>query len=1617
MKNLCIGLFVLTSSLTALPKDPQIVSGKAQLNTIQSNQLNITTGDKTIIHWSDFSIDQNEYVEFSQPFSTSAVLNRITGESPSHILGHLYSNGKVYLINPNGVIFGKEAIIQTSDFLASTLDSSNDTFLLNHEHLFQGDSEEAIINYGMIKALDGNVTIIARLLENKGTLLAPLGKVSLAAGQEVLINFEESPLLTIRASLNPKGKIIHSGKIESLIAELQSEGQAHTYGINLEGTVHALNTVEQGGEIYLKSDSIVITSSGELTAPYGSIEMESTKKAIYNEGTVVAEGGKLSINNSSPTAYLYNLGTFDVSSKGGGKIEINTSNLTNCGSILANGNLVDGGKITINAIGPYIETVNGLISTNGKQAGGAISLHSDDSIFSSGTLSSQGQKAGGEISLSAPSLTLVSAVIDASSTSQGGKIFIGGGPHGEKRTFPNAKMVRLSGDTHLSTSTSLSGNGGTIVVWSDDKTICYGSIEAKGGLNGGDGGWIEVSGNEDLYCEASICANAPNGSPGSLLLDPKNVTIESAALFPQYEFLPPGGTSGGSFGKIVVPLSTGNVVITRPNESTAVTNAGAVYLYNGATGALISTITGSTSGDLVGKDGIIALSNGNFVIRSLSWINSGVIGCGAVTWGSGTTGVSGVVSDTNSLVGTQLNDQIGLDGVTALSGNGNYVVGSRNWDDGGTTNVGAVTWGDGTTGTSGSVSPSNSLTGSTASDLVGNNGVTALTNGNYVVGSSGWDGAATNTGAATWVNGSNGYPKGESSLGVAVSSSNSLVGSTLSDFVGQTITSLTNGHYVVVSPQWNGGSTDLGAATFCDGTTGRSGAVSSSNSLVGTSANDAVGSNGIVELTTGNYVVINSFWNNGAFSDAGAVTWVDGSNGYPYGEVSPGAPVSTSNSLVGGIGSAAVGVSGVTPLTNGNYVVKSVAWDEGIPAGRGAATLCQSDGSTTETVSSANSVVGSEANDFVGENVICLSNGNYVVVSKVWKGGGISRGAVTWGDGINGTTGVVSSSNSLVGSTDNDGVGNEVTSLTNGNYVVASPQWDNGGTANVGAVTWGDGSTGTSGFVSPSNSLIGSTASDSVGNNGATALTNGNYVVRTNIWDGAAVNTGAVTWVNGANGYPKGESSLGVAVSSSNSLVGSELNDGVGNKNVLALTNGNYVVVSTGWNGGSTDLGAVTFCDGTTGRSGPVTSSNSLVGTTTGDFVGGNNVVEMTSGNYAVSSPIWDNGASVNAGAVTFGSSLTGVVGPINNQNSLIGATSNAGLTGNDNTIIDSVNNTFLGRFFTEGDGVVRAGLGSPNALTYSSVAGENRSVGPSFLTGTLNSGTDVSVEANNNLTVTNSITGSSAGTLTLRAGRSIVINSDITTDNDLTIIANDLLANGVVDIDREAGNALISIADGVTINTGSGNMTLSLLDGAGKTNSESGTLTIGNNITLQCTGTGSLTILAEVNDVEIEGTAELTTDVGSLNITAGNDLTISNSNTSSSTGAITLRAGKSVHISSDLSTDNNLTITANDDLLAKGVTDVGLNAVTSDISIANGVTIDAGTGNLSITLLGVTGETNFESGNLTIGDNATLQSSGSGSIIIEAEVNDVEIGDLAQLTTVDGDLSISAGRDILISN
>jgi hypothetical protein len=647
----------------------------------------------------------------------------------------------------------------------------------------------------------------------------------------------------------------------------------------------------------------------------------------------------------------------------------------------------------------------------------------------------------------------------------------------------------------------------------------------------------------------------------------------------QFDLVGPPGSVG--FGAQIAVLPNGNLVVTDPRRLPD----GAAYLYSSDL-ELISTTTNifPNAGSGASLDGvkIVVLKNGNYLLTNSSWRDGSASFAGMVAWASGETGLEGAISSANALVGSGTESYVGNAGVHALA-NGNYVVNSSRWSNG-EEMVGAITWGSGSAGVSGAVTPQNSVVGNSFEASVSFGA--ALTNGNYVIVSTGWGTPEQPyVGGAMWADGSvgaTGYLTAE----------NSLIGSADGDFTFRKILPLANGSFVIALPYWdNGNEINAGAVAWGDGTKPIVGTISSANALVGAHSENFVGYNEVQPLANGNYVVVSSYWEAATGINVGAVTWGSGTTGIT-GEVS------AQNSLIGGADFQFIG---------------------GDPT-------------------------------YVVDGVVALTNGNYVVTSPHWNG---QKGAITWGNGTQGTVGVVSALNSIVGASSGDQVGLSgvagVTPLANGNYVVASPSWKNANGITVGAATWVDGDSPRTGTVNASNSLAGTTPM-SAGMD-VVALTNGHYVVAFPGWDrGTVSQAGAVVWGNGVSGTTG-------TVSLQTALVGAHGGDYVGVP--IALTDGNYIVCSQGFSTASaTYVGAVTWASGWGGRVGDIDASNSLIGSSPSDSLCSDQwdylEPRLPEGEYLIASPKYDDGAVVDAAAFTWAE--TPVFGEVNLENSVIGS-------------------------------------------------------------------------------------------------------------------------------------------------------------------------------------------------------------------------------------------------------------------------------------------------------------------------------------------------------------------------
>ena len=174
----------------ASPSGGIVTSGKANIsqNGLVTNINQSTT--KASINWNSFNIKKGETVNFNQISKNSITLNRVIGNERSIINGALNAKGQVWILNSNGILFGKDARINTAGLLASTKNLSDDDFN-SGKYLFKGNSSQAIINLGEIDISDsGYATLIGKNISNEGNIKVVHGKVHLVGASEVLLSFK-----------------------------------------------------------------------------------------------------------------------------------------------------------------------------------------------------------------------------------------------------------------------------------------------------------------------------------------------------------------------------------------------------------------------------------------------------------------------------------------------------------------------------------------------------------------------------------------------------------------------------------------------------------------------------------------------------------------------------------------------------------------------------------------------------------------------------------------------------------------------------------------------------------------------------------------------------------------------------------------------------------------------------------------------------------------------------------------------------------------------------------------------------------------------------------------------------------------------------------------------------------------------------------------------------------------------------------------------------------------------------------------------------------------------------------------------------------------------------------
>ena len=371
------------------PSGGTVSSGSANISGAPGNVTINQHSQRAIIKWNDFSNSQGETTTFVQPNSQSATLNRVTGGNASQLNGTLNANGKVYLVNPNGVVIGKSGRINAASFTASTHDVSDADFNGGGDMTFSGNSKASVINHGKIRATDGDVTLIARQVENKGRISAKKGSVNLAGGTEVLIKPSGEQRVYIRGG---SGSVANNGNIHATAAELRAAGgNEYALAVNNTGVIRATTVDRSGGRIVLRAESGTTQNSGSLIATSGTpgknggrIDVTGdkvvlTKTSKIDAGSKYAKGGSVNIGggfqgkdaaikNAKVTLVEKGSSTkADGGTKGGNVVVWSDQTTGFYGDISAQGpgsSIITGGNVEVSSHG-YLEFFGGVRTGGG----------------------------------------------------------------------------------------------------------------------------------------------------------------------------------------------------------------------------------------------------------------------------------------------------------------------------------------------------------------------------------------------------------------------------------------------------------------------------------------------------------------------------------------------------------------------------------------------------------------------------------------------------------------------------------------------------------------------------------------------------------------------------------------------------------------------------------------------------------------------------------------------------------------------------------------------------------------------------------------------------------------------------------------------------------------------------------------------------------------------------------------------------------------------------------------------------------------------------------------------------------------------------------------------------
>ena len=288
---LTVSAFMLPEAMAG-PTGGQVTSGAGSIAQTGSTTNIKQTSQNLSLNWATFNVAPTETVNFVQPNTTSIAVNRILDTNGTQILGHLNANGQVYLINPNGILFGQGAQINVGGLVASTLDI-NDASLSNATRTFSGNGAGSVINRGTLTAASGGyVALIGNHVSNQGLITAQLGSVVLGAGNAVTLTFAGNNLVHLQVDQSVLNSLAENGGLiradgGQVIMTAGARNSLLASVVNNTGIIEARTANNQNGTITLLGGMVAgtVNVGGTLDA---SGQAQPTPALPYQGGSVVA---------------------------------------------------------------------------------------------------------------------------------------------------------------------------------------------------------------------------------------------------------------------------------------------------------------------------------------------------------------------------------------------------------------------------------------------------------------------------------------------------------------------------------------------------------------------------------------------------------------------------------------------------------------------------------------------------------------------------------------------------------------------------------------------------------------------------------------------------------------------------------------------------------------------------------------------------------------------------------------------------------------------------------------------------------------------------------------------------------------------------------------------------------------------------------------------------------------------------------------------------------------------------------------------------------------------------------------------------------------------------------